>query len=208
VRSDPHEAGQIYPVDLADVAAKWGVDAFELRKALNIASLPYSGIEIMPRGKLRDDLLQFATAANKFAEIIEHAEDQIIYRVWAGLPEIHPGNLKFHLDTVRRCYASEIRRLANQAMHNYRAIKVTRKPSTTEVTVRERAIVDALASVWLRSTGQWPTVYNKTSGDGTNDRQASRGGRFVIETAKILDLHLTVQRLRTVLDTLPPPAET
>jgi hypothetical protein len=205
---DPHEAGQVYSVDLAAHAAKWDVDALELRKALNIASLPHSGIEVKPRGKLRDKLLKFANAANGFAQVIEQAEDQIIYRVLAGLPEIDLGRLPSQLDAARQAYANAIRRLADQAMHNYRAIKVTQKPSKTEVTVRERAIVHALASVWVARTGQWPTVYNRKRGGEPDTRQASRGGLFVIETAKILDLNLTDQRLRTILATLPPPAET
>src|SRR4051794_4889782 len=154
---DPHEAGQIYPADLAEVAARWGLDAAKLRKKLNLASLPHHHIEIMSKRALRDSLKEFADTASKFASIIEQSEDQVIYRIWAGVPEINPGVLPHFIDAIRRNTSTEVRRLASLATHQYEMLsgameeKPPRGRVSDAVTVQERMVVGSLAGLWLES---------------------------------------------------------
>jgi hypothetical protein len=209
---DPHETGREYPVDLMAFAAEWAVDARELRKAMNLASLELRGIEGATPGQIKRELREIARRATELADAIGAASDATIFQWLAGLPGINPGKLVCNPGLAREHYRREIRALADEAVKVSKPIVVTKAPRaggpTGPPTIREQSAVEAFALVWLKAHGTWPTIYNDKPEDGFQRRRAARGGEFVIAAARVLDLELTPQRLRTIFAKCPAPKET
>jgi hypothetical protein len=215
---DLYEVGRKWPVDPDAFAARWRVDAVELRKALNLAAHEESWLALdTSPGRIRTDLEKIAEAGETLARAIENAANGSIHQ-WlvCVVPARQLGRLLQDPAAYRDRHAAEIRRWAEQAREMSKDLEVNRRPAsgrTGRPTHRELAIVSALARVWRSTRKEAPNVtYRHKNEPGTRAaadgrREGNEGARFVVEAAKaFFDLTMSDQRLQTVLKNLTPRA--
>jgi hypothetical protein len=204
---DPYDTGHVWCVD--DFAARWRVDAGELRRALNLCAFSMRlTIGDESAGQRRKDLGLIAETGEAFALALAAAGDTSIFSLMAGLvPRRLRNDLRVNPGRHRQIVVGQVQKLADQAKQSAGMLKVTQKPKSGAPTRDERSVVTAFALLWHRTHGEWPNVTPHKGRKIADRRAANAAGRFTIAGAEeFFAITLSDQRLRTVLGSLQAPS--
>lgn len=209
---DIYETGRAWPIE--QLAGGYHLDPADLRRTLNLSVASMGLSEGFARPARRSDYKAIADKADALADVLDQAAigsvTNLLMRTVADLAQLlaRPEEHRRGLATTVRSLADRARAMALEFDSDPNTARKKHAPTTGATAPpgpAERAVVAALAHLWLRSHGEWPKIYDRRDytkagkEQTTVGRRGDMGAKFVIEAAKLIGLPMTPTRLRTVL---------